>query len=95
MEMSTRYLPWGNGWPVHATDSHTTICLENVGASMSHSPIGLHSQLQQQLNLSFLINDQICLYIKIPDACCSHWLLFMLMNCHCSISFLQQHNDNK
>jgi hypothetical protein len=49
-EMSIRNLPGGKGWPAHKADDLTTIseacCLENVGASTSHNPVGLHSLLQ-------------------------------------------------
>jgi hypothetical protein len=45
-EMSTRKLPGGEGRPVDKTDTLTAICvpiyLENVGASTSHNPMGLH-----------------------------------------------------
>jgi hypothetical protein len=42
-EMSTRNLPLG--WQTHR--HLLTDCLENVGASTSHSPIGLHDLLQR------------------------------------------------
>jgi hypothetical protein len=44
-EMSTRNLPGGKGWPARKADL-TADCLENVGASTSHNPIGLHGLLQ-------------------------------------------------
>jgi hypothetical protein len=47
-EMKTRNLPGGKGRP--ARKAHlTAICLENVGASMSYNPMGLHGLLQGQL----------------------------------------------
>jgi hypothetical protein len=48
-EMSTRNLPGGKWWPTRKADL-TAICeqmsRENVGASMSHNPTGLHVLLQ-------------------------------------------------
>jgi hypothetical protein len=44
-EMSARNLPGGKGWWVREADTFTAIC-ENVGASTSHTPIGLHGLLQ-------------------------------------------------
>jgi hypothetical protein len=46
-EMSTRNLPVHKGRPAHKADNLTTICLENVGALMSHNSVGLHSLLQR------------------------------------------------
>jgi hypothetical protein len=50
-EMSTRNLPGGKGWLVCKVDNLTAscelTCLENVGASMSHNPMGLHGLLQE------------------------------------------------
>jgi hypothetical protein len=52
-EMSTRNLPGGKGWAARKADNLTAIlrsdCLENVGASTSHNPMGL-------LSLIFLLN---------------------------------------
>jgi hypothetical protein len=50
-EMSTRNLPGGGEeWPARRADL-TAICapiyLENVGASTSHNPMGLHGLLQR------------------------------------------------
>jgi hypothetical protein len=45
-EMSTRNLPGGKG-PVRKADNLTTDCVEMVGASMSHNPMGLHGVLQE------------------------------------------------
>jgi hypothetical protein len=47
-EMSTRNLTGGKGRPAHETDNLTAIydCLENVGASTYHNPMGLHGVLQ-------------------------------------------------
>jgi hypothetical protein len=39
----------GKGWPARKADNITAIsrkCLENVGASTSHNPMGLHGLLQ-------------------------------------------------
>jgi hypothetical protein len=44
-EMSTRNLPRGTGWPARMTDNLTAI-RENVAASTSHNPMGLHGMLQ-------------------------------------------------
>jgi hypothetical protein len=48
-EMSTRNLPVGKGWLARKADNLTAICeptvLENVGASTSHIPMGLHGLL--------------------------------------------------
>jgi hypothetical protein len=48
-EMSTRNIPGGEGRPAHKADNLTAICelivYKNVGASTSHSPMGLHSPL--------------------------------------------------
>jgi hypothetical protein len=52
-EMSTRNIPGGEARPVRKTDNLTAICepivYKNVGASTSHSPMGLHSPLQGYL----------------------------------------------
>jgi hypothetical protein len=47
-EMSTRNFPGGKGRPALKADNLTALCecLENVGASTSHSPMGLHGLLQ-------------------------------------------------
>jgi hypothetical protein len=49
-ELSTRNLPGSKGWPARKADNPTAICeptcLENVGASISHNPMGLHDLLQ-------------------------------------------------
>jgi hypothetical protein len=53
-EMSTRNLPGAKGWPAREVDnlSHLRVdCLENVGASTPHNPVGLHGLLQEQLYL--------------------------------------------
>jgi hypothetical protein len=54
-EMSTRNIPGGEGRPVRKADNLTTICeliiYKNVGASTSHSPMGLHGPLQGYLYL--------------------------------------------
>jgi hypothetical protein len=50
-EMSTRNLPGGKGRPACKADNLTAIRVpivyrENVGASTSHNPMGLHDLLQ-------------------------------------------------
>jgi hypothetical protein len=48
-EMSTRNLPAVKRWPAGKADDLTAISadfLENVEASTSHSPMGLHGLLQ-------------------------------------------------
>jgi hypothetical protein len=49
-EMSTRNIPGGEGRPARKADNLTAICepivYKNVGASTSHSPMGLHGPLQ-------------------------------------------------
>jgi hypothetical protein len=51
-EMSTRnLLGVKDGWRVRlATSPLLTDCLENVGASMSHNPMGLHGLLNEWMN---------------------------------------------
>jgi hypothetical protein len=55
--MSIRNLPGGKGRPARKADNLTAICgpicLENVGASASHNPMGLYGLLQGQLYLFF------------------------------------------
>jgi hypothetical protein len=55
-EMSTRNLPGGGkGWPTRKADNLTPsvsrLSIENVGASTSHNPMGLHGRLQGWLSL--------------------------------------------
>jgi hypothetical protein len=49
-EMSTRNIPGGKGRPARKADNLAAICeptvRENVGASTSHNPMGLHGLLQ-------------------------------------------------
>jgi hypothetical protein len=49
-EMSTRNLPGGKRRPEHEADltviCEPTDCLQNVAASTSHNPMGLHGLLQ-------------------------------------------------
>jgi hypothetical protein len=49
-EMSTRNIPEGKGQPARKADNLTDICepivLEDVGASTSHNPMGLHGLSQ-------------------------------------------------
>jgi hypothetical protein len=58
-EMSTRNLSGGKGRPARKADNLTAICgqlsRENVGASTSHNPMGLHILLQGELYLLYLI----------------------------------------
>jgi hypothetical protein len=42
-EINTMNLPGSKEHPVHKADNLTTDHLEDVEASMSHNPIGLHS----------------------------------------------------
>jgi hypothetical protein len=55
-EMSTRNLPGGKGRPARKADI-IAICerlsRENVGASTSHNPMGLHSLLLGSLDLFY------------------------------------------
>jgi hypothetical protein len=54
-EMSTRNLPGGKGRPARKADKFTALCeltLENVGASTSHNPMGLHGLLQDGFTFS-------------------------------------------
>jgi hypothetical protein len=56
IEISTRNLPWGKGRPARKADIIPICepdCLENVGASTSHNPMGLHGLLQGYLYLMF------------------------------------------
>jgi hypothetical protein len=48
-EMSTRNIPWGKGQPARKADTLTVICVENVTASTSPIPMGLHGLLQGYL----------------------------------------------
>jgi hypothetical protein len=48
-EMSTRNLPGGKGRPARKADNFAISradCLENVGASTSHNPMGLYGLLE-------------------------------------------------
>jgi hypothetical protein len=58
-EMSTRNIPGGEGRPARIADNLTAICepivYKNVGASTSHSPMGLHGPLQGYLYLTFTL----------------------------------------
>jgi hypothetical protein len=48
--IGTRNLPGGKGRPALKADHHLLAdCLENVGASIPHNPIGLHGLLQGYL----------------------------------------------
>jgi hypothetical protein len=48
-EMTTRNLPGGKGWPHRHLWAE---CLENVAASTSHMPLGLHGLVQGEIYLS-------------------------------------------
>jgi hypothetical protein len=53
-EMSNRNLPGSKERPARKAENLTAICdptLENVGASTSHNPMGLHGLLQGKLYL--------------------------------------------
>jgi hypothetical protein len=52
--MSNRNFPGAKGRTTRKTDSLTAICLENMEASTSHKPIGLHDLLQGQFYLFLL-----------------------------------------
>jgi hypothetical protein len=43
--MNTMNISGGKGQPTCKADNLTADCLENVGASTSHNPMGLHSLL--------------------------------------------------
>jgi hypothetical protein len=46
IEMSTRNLPGVKLRLERKADNLTAICVENMGASTSHNPMGLHDLLQ-------------------------------------------------
>jgi hypothetical protein len=54
-KMSTRNLPGGKGRPARKADNFSAICdcMQNVGVSTSHNPMGLHGLLQGQLYLLY------------------------------------------
>jgi hypothetical protein len=61
-EITTRNLPETIGQPVPKADNLTGIyiwadCLENVGASTSHNPIGLHGLLQGELCRNMYLDE--------------------------------------
>jgi hypothetical protein len=51
-EMSTGNLHGAKGPPARKDNNHTAICepIENVAASTSHNPMGLHGLLQGQFH---------------------------------------------
>jgi hypothetical protein len=54
-EMSTRDLPEGKGRPERGDDNLTAICEpENVGASTSHNPLGLHGLLRDSFTFFYV-----------------------------------------
>jgi hypothetical protein len=62
-EMSTRKIPGGEGRPVRKAYNLTAICepmsRENVEASTSHNPMGLHGLLQGQLYHFYLYTSRL------------------------------------
>jgi hypothetical protein len=62
-EMITRNPPGGKGRLVRKTDNLTAICeptvLDNVGASMSHNPMGLHGLLTE---IALPFEYKFCVY---------------------------------
>jgi hypothetical protein len=58
-EISIRNLPGSKGRPARKADNLTAICepivYKNVGASTSHSPMGLHGPLQGYLYFFFTV----------------------------------------
>jgi hypothetical protein len=76
-EMSTESLPGGKGWPVCKGWLHhhhlLADCLENVGTSTSHSPMGLHGPLQGQLYVFLTVGEYICRFstraMSYPQRC--------------------------
>jgi hypothetical protein len=46
-EMSTSNLPGDEGRPARKADNLTADCLQNIGASVSHNPMGLHGLLHR------------------------------------------------
>jgi hypothetical protein len=67
-EMSTKNLPGGKGRPVRKANNLTAICepncLEDVRASTSHTPMGLHGLLPGYLYLFYLYRFNIIRVIK-------------------------------
>jgi hypothetical protein len=55
-EMSTRNLPGGGAWGWQPHRHLWADCLENVGASTSHNPMGLHGLLRD--SFTFLENSR-------------------------------------
>jgi hypothetical protein len=54
-EISTRNLPGRKRRPARKADNFTADCLENVGASTCHNPVGLHDLLQGLFNFFFTL----------------------------------------
>jgi hypothetical protein len=71
-ETSTRNLPEGKGRPARKADNHGHLwadCLENVGASTIHSPMGLHGLLQGLSDMASsleLFRRIFYLYLQFP-----------------------------
>jgi hypothetical protein len=61
-EMSTRNTPGDKGPPARKADDLTAIydCLDTVGASTSHNPMGLHGLLQVYLYFYLLLQCLEC-----------------------------------
>jgi hypothetical protein len=67
-EMSTRNIPGGEGRSARKADNLTAICepivYKYVGASTSHSPMGLHGPLQGYLYL-YLYYESIHINLQV------------------------------
>jgi hypothetical protein len=65
LEMSSRNLPGGKEWPARKVDDFYghlwAECLENVGVSTSHNPMGPHALLQGGLYFCFIQNFVKCI----------------------------------
>jgi hypothetical protein len=63
--VSTRNLAGGKGRPAREADLGAE-CLENVGASTSHNPMGLHSLLQGELYLFYFFTYCNGIFLQKP-----------------------------
>jgi hypothetical protein len=94
-EMSTRNIPGGEGRPARKAHNITAICVpiiyKNVGASTSHSPMGLHGPLPRYPYLSlslYLIHNLAKVFyqnknIYLRKTFMSIFLLCLIyLNCH-------------
>jgi hypothetical protein len=54
---------WDKEWPAHKDDSLITTLfagyLQNMGASMSHNPMGLHGLLRDSFNIFYVFHPVI------------------------------------